>query len=82
MTTSFQLYRGAKIGECLTQSLVELMESDKLSEEVADKILSQFDKTMYSALEKSVTAKAHFKGNLKTYRSVPLYFTLTISMTN
>ncbi|GMH44951.1 hypothetical protein BSKO_12908 [Bryopsis sp. KO-2023] len=70
MNTSFQLYRGAKVGECLMQSLFELMETEKLSEEVADKVLSQFDKSMYLALDTRVGTKAQLRGKLKTYRYI------------
>lgn len=68
MNTSFQVYRGAKVGDCLMQSLFELMESEKLSEEVADKVLSQFDKSMYLALDTKIQAKAQLRGRLRTYR--------------
>lgn len=71
MNTSFQLYRGAKIGDCLYQSLFELIEAGKLSEELADKVLAQFDKSMYHALEEKVVEKrALIKANLKSYRYI------------
>lgn len=71
MNTSFQLYRGAKIGDCLYQSLFELIEAGSLSEELADKVLAQFDKSMYHALEEKVVEKrALIKANLKSYRYI------------
>lgn len=52
------------------QSLFELIETKKLSEEIADKVLSQFDKSMFSAMGDQVHTKAQLRGKLKTYRYI------------
>eukprot|EP00210_Caulerpa_lentillifera_P007574 g7234.t1 len=65
---SQKVYRSSRIGECLRETLFELIQSGKITEEVAEQILLQFDKSMYKALDECVNAKATLKGNLKTYR--------------
>lgn len=63
-----KVYRSSKIGECLRASLFELIESGKITEDVAEKVLSQFDKSTCTALDTLVHTKAFLKGNLRTYR--------------
>lgn len=65
---SQKVYRSSRIGECLRETLFELIQTGKITEDVAQMILLQFDKSMYTALDTKVSAKATIKGNLKTYR--------------
>ncbi|CAD7702167.1 unnamed protein product [Ostreobium quekettii] len=71
MTSSFQLYRGTKIGQSLYHALFDLVEAGKLSEELSEKVLAEFDKSMYHALEERVVEKrAVIKAGLKNYRYI------------
>lgn len=65
---SSKLYRTSKIGECLRESLFDLIDAGKISQEAAEKILLQFDKSTYTALDTKVQCKAQLRGDLKTYR--------------
>ncbi|KAL6762875.1 hypothetical protein V8C86DRAFT_2508170 [Haematococcus lacustris] len=65
---SFELYRQTMMGDCLVEALEEMMAQNKISEELALTITNQFDASMLDALRNHVTARAHIKANLKTYR--------------
>ncbi|XP_062522524.1 transcription initiation factor IIA subunit 2-like [Corticium candelabrum] len=65
---SYQLYRNTTLGNCLQESLDELVQSEQISAPLALQVLLQFDKSMNSALASKVKSKLTFKGNLKTYR--------------
>eukprot|EP00803_Ostreobium_quekettii_P001362 evm.model.scf_1384.4 EVM.evm.TU.scf_1384.4 scf_1384:23537-23917(-) len=71
MTSSFQLYRGTMIGQSLYHALFDLVEAGKLSEELSEKVLAEFDKSMYHALEERVVEKrAVIKAGPKNYRCI------------
>jgi peptide subunit release factor 1 (eRF1) len=61
MSESFvQLYRSALLCDLLTETLEELCEEAKVSEELAQKVLAVFDKSCLEAL----TQRAEAKGQL------------------
>mmetsp|Transcript_18565 Transcript_18565/g.39848 ORF Transcript_18565/g.39848 Transcript_18565/m.39848 type:complete len:120 (+) Transcript_18565:222-581(+) len=65
---TFELYRQTLMGDCLCETLEEMVHSGKITEELAHGVLKQFDASMLEALRDHVTAKALIKANLKTYR--------------
>jgi Transcription initiation factor IIA, gamma subunit, helical domain len=69
MSESFvQLYRSSLICDLLTETLEELCEESKVSEDLAHKVLGVFDKACLEAL----TQRAEAKGQL-TVCNVKLY---------
>ncbi|KAK9823469.1 hypothetical protein WJX72_002954 [[Myrmecia] bisecta] len=73
------LYRESKLGNCLVDSLDELIEQGKLSGELAMKVMAQFDECFIDKLEHKVTAKGTFKGSLDTYRFCDNVWTFIMS---
>ncbi|XP_003615338.3 transcription initiation factor IIA subunit 2 [Medicago truncatula] len=65
---TFELYRRSTIGQCLTDTLDDLVQNGTLSPDHAIKILIQFDKSVTEALETKVKSKVSIKGHLHTYR--------------
>jgi transcription initiation factor TFIIA small subunit len=55
------IYRKTTLGDCLTDTLEELKNNNVLSEELAEKVLAQFDKSFAEALSARVKSKASFK---------------------
>ncbi|EFA79276.1 transcription initiation factor IIA gamma chain [Heterostelium album PN500] len=64
----YELYRRSTIGEALTDTLDELVTNQYISQQLYDKVLLQFDKSINEALADTVKSKASFKGDLHTYR--------------
>ena len=52
----------------MKEALFELIETGKITEEVAQKVLCQFDKSTHNAFDTKVQTKATLRGDLKTYR--------------
>lgn len=65
---TYVLYRNSTIGKCLQESLAEF--GDRISEELKEDILNQFDKSIIEALATKVNTKASFKGTCNTYQFV------------
>lgn len=66
---SYQLYRNTTLGHTLQEALDELMQMQMLSPQLALKVLTQFDKSINSALSTRVRQKVNFKADiLNTYR--------------
>ncbi|KAL6616793.1 hypothetical protein ACP70R_039063 [Stipagrostis hirtigluma subsp. patula] len=61
---TFELYRRSTIGNCLTETLDELVSSGAVSPELAIQVLVQFDKSMTEALETQVKSKVNIKVHL------------------
>lgn len=47
-TNTMSIYRKTTLGDCLTDTLEELKNNNVLSEELAEKVLAQFDKVRSS----------------------------------
>ncbi|WJX73862.1 hypothetical protein P8452_57593 [Trifolium repens] len=58
---TFELYRRSTIGNCLTETLDEMVQNGTLSHELAIQVLVQFDKSMTEALETQVKSKVSIK---------------------
>lgn len=65
---SYQLYRNTTLGNCLQESLDELIQTHQITPSLALQVLLEFDKAMSRALSTNVRNKMTFKGFLKTYR--------------
>jgi len=61
------MYRRSTLGMALTDALDDMVTSGELPPILAMKVLSEFDKSIASAL-KSVNCKVSIKGKLHTYR--------------
>lgn len=57
-----------RIGECLIDTIDELINEGRIEPQLAMKILSNFDKTISDVLAEKVKARLTFKGHLETYR--------------
>jgi len=64
----YELYRGSTIGDCLIDTIDELINEGRIEPQLAMKILSNFDKTISDVLAEKVKARLTFKGHLETYR--------------
>ncbi|KAL6776343.1 TF2A4 [Auxenochlorella protothecoides x Auxenochlorella symbiontica] len=62
------LYRSSSIGESLMGALKLLQDDGKISDVLAMRVIQEFDAAILRALDKRVTAKSSFKGQLDTYR--------------
>ncbi|PNY14472.1 transcription initiation factor IIA subunit 2-like protein [Trifolium pratense] len=62
---TFELYRRSTIGNCLTETLDEMVQNGTLSPELAIQVLVQFDKSMTEALETQVKSKVSIKSYLR-----------------
>eukprot|EP00197_Chlamydomonas_leiostraca_P011276 CAMPEP_0202865256 /NCGR_PEP_ID=MMETSP1391-20130828/5460_1 /ASSEMBLY_ACC=CAM_ASM_000867 /TAXON_ID=1034604 /ORGANISM="Chlamydomonas leiostraca, Strain SAG 11-49" /LENGTH=229 /DNA_ID=CAMNT_0049545069 /DNA_START=134 /DNA_END=823 /DNA_ORIENTATION=+ len=79
---SFELYRQTHMGDCLVEALEELMQAGKVTEELANTIIKQFDASMLDALRNKVQGKATIKANLKTYRYFDNVWQFTLENVN
>lgn len=59
---------GHRIGDCLIDTIDELINDGRIEPQLAMKILSNFDKTISDVLAEKVKARLTFKGHLETYR--------------
>lgn len=59
---------GHRIGDCLIDTIDELINEGRIEPQLAMKILSNFDKTIADVLAEKVKARLTFKGHLETYR--------------
>lgn len=64
----YELYRGSTLGDCLIDTIDELINEGRIEPQLAMKILSNFDKTIAEVLGERVKARLTFKGHLETYR--------------
>lgn len=77
---SYQLYRNTTLGNTLQEALDELMQMKLLTDELAIKVLVQFDKSVNSALNSRVKTKLNFKAEkLNTYRFCDNVWTLMLN---
>jgi transcription initiation factor TFIIA small subunit len=65
-----KLYRTTPVGKALTESLDELLATDRIDEETAMQILNQFDASMFFALRAKARTELKFNGHLDEYRLV------------
>lgn len=77
---SYQLYRNTTLGHTLQEALDELMQMQMLTPNLALRVLSQFDKSINSALSNRVRHKVNFKAELlNTYRFCDNVWTLMLN---
>eukprot|EP00890_Picochlorum_soloecismus_P001258 jgi/Picsp_1/2132/NSC_05597-R1_transcription initiation factor iia gamma chain len=73
------IYRGSKLGDCLVEALQRLIDENKITGDLAQKVLDTFDQSMLQILEKQVTAKGTLKGKLDVYRYLDNIWTFVMS---
>ena len=73
MSGKHPLYRKSTLGCTLEESLLDLIEDKKISENLSKTILEEFDKTVPKNLS-TIKNKMTFKGHCHTYRSVDNVF--------
>eukprot|EP01133_Synstelium_polycarpum_P004299 gene4299-5021_t len=67
----YELYRRSTVGEALTDTLDELVQNQLISQQLYEKVLAQFDKSINEALANTVKTKATFKSRKSSlYRSL------------
>ncbi|KAL0479368.1 transcription initiation factor TFIIA small subunit [Acrasis kona] len=69
MTTPYYtLYRNTKLGSTLEEAIEDLIEADRITDELKQDILSQFDKSISDALAEKATNTASFKGHCMVFK--------------
>lgn len=58
---SFELYRRSTLGQTLTDSLDELIQSEQITPQLAMRVLAQFDRSMTESLALRVRSRAVFE---------------------
>ena len=61
MAMNYELYRRSTLGECLTDSLDELIRGGQITPQLAMKTLLQFDRSMNEVLSTRVTTRLTIK---------------------
>eukprot|EP00041_Stephanoeca_diplocostata_P006701 m.91611 g.91611 ORF g.91611 m.91611 type:complete len:106 (-) comp16501_c0_seq2:322-639(-) len=62
-----ELYRVVSIGSALSDALDELIQSQQLTQELAEKIKMQFDRSLNKVMSTKLKNKASFKAHCKTF---------------
>lgn len=75
---SYQLYRNTTLGNCLQETLDELIQSQQISPSLAIRVLLEFDKAINNALSQRVRNRVTFRGDLNTYRFCDNVWTLLV----
>ncbi|XP_071942099.1 transcription initiation factor IIA subunit 2-like [Antedon mediterranea] len=65
---NYQLYRTTTLGNCLNESLDELIQSQHITPQLALTVLQKFDRAINISLGNKTKSKVSFKGHLNTYR--------------
>jgi transcription initiation factor TFIIA small subunit len=65
---NYQLYRRTTLGECLVDSLDDLIKTNQITPQLAMRVLLQFDKSINESLERKLKSKATLKGQHADYR--------------
>lgn len=73
------IYRQSKLGDSLVEALDVMIKDEKITPDLAFKVLGEFDSAMVNALATKVTARATFKGHLDTYRFCDNVWTFVLS---
>lgn len=71
---SYELYRHTTLGVCLQDALDEMIGTQQINPQLALRVLKQFDKSVGKALSSRVRTRYNFKGRLKTYRWLKMYY--------
>jgi len=69
------MYRQSGLCQSLQDALEELEDENLLSEEMSDRILAQFDRSLATAFEQRVKGRYRIVGDLKTYRRCDGFWT-------
>ncbi|KAK9839637.1 hypothetical protein WJX81_002206 [Elliptochloris bilobata] len=77
-----QLYRQSRLGDSLVEALDVLVEAEKITPELAMKVLAEFDASFLKALQSKVRARTTFRGQLDTYRFCDNVWTFIMSDTS
>lgn len=76
---NYQLYRETTLGQTLQDSLDELLSSGKINNNLAARVMHEFDKAISVALENKVKNRVTIKCNrLRTYRFCDNVWTLLL----
>lgn len=73
------IYRQSKLGDSLVEALDVMITQEKITPDLAYKVLGEFDSAMVNALATKVNARATFKGHLDTYRFCDNVWTFVLS---
>ena len=76
---SRQMYRRTTLGLALQDSLDQLIQSQKMTEEQAQQILLRFDQDMSAALAHRLGNRMTIRGNIGSYRLVESVWTLILN---
>eukprot|EP01126_Amoeba_proteus_P064452 TRINITY_DN9030_c0_g1_i1.p1 TRINITY_DN9030_c0_g1~~TRINITY_DN9030_c0_g1_i1.p1 ORF type:complete len:121 (+),score=30.05 TRINITY_DN9030_c0_g1_i1:51-365(+) len=71
-------YRKTTLGIALSEGLDEMIRQEQISEQLATKVLAQFDQSFYSAFEKVPQQQVKFKYKMKLYRFCDFVWTFVL----
>lgn len=74
----YQHYRASSIGDALIETLNDMVTSNRVSGELAMKVLTHFDCAIAEALESDATATIKMEGHMDTYNRVDDVFTFLL----
>eukprot|EP00457_Paulinella_chromatophora_P010325 gb/GEZN01010424.1/.p1 GENE.gb/GEZN01010424.1/~~gb/GEZN01010424.1/.p1 ORF type:complete len:109 (+),score=17.87 gb/GEZN01010424.1/:128-454(+) len=73
-----QAYRGCTLGKTLKEALEVMKAQGDFSDELCEKVMTQFDQSMNEVLENHTTTVLRLRGDLHTYRNVDGTWTLVV----
>eukprot|EP00123_Amoebidium_parasiticum_P019404 comp25074_c0_seq1/m.46945 comp25074_c0_seq1/g.46945 ORF comp25074_c0_seq1/g.46945 comp25074_c0_seq1/m.46945 type:complete len:115 (-) comp25074_c0_seq1:542-886(-) len=79
---NYALYRKTTLGQSLSDSLDELIQTQQLNPQLAMKVLLQFDRSINTLLATRARTKTNFKGSLHTYRFCDNVWTFILQNAN
>ncbi|KAL0490737.1 transcription initiation factor IIA subunit TFIIA2 [Acrasis kona] len=69
-TNSYQIYRKTVLGLCLKRATDRLVAKNKISNQLKDEVLAQFDKSINEALTNQIKTKLKITGTVDHYRYI------------
>lgn len=75
--SNWEGYRQSKLGDCLVETLDSLISQDKITPELALRVLEEFDSCVLKHL-RSLAIKVQIRGDLHTYRSYDDVYNLIV----
>ncbi|RNA09918.1 transcription initiation factor IIA subunit 2 [Brachionus plicatilis] len=73
---NYEVYRNTTLGNTLQECLDEMIQTNQITERLANRVLKEFDKSVNNALATRVKTRYTFKGTLGTYRFCDNVWTL------
>ncbi|CAF0805297.1 unnamed protein product [Brachionus calyciflorus] len=73
---NYEVYRNTTLGNTLQECLDDMIQTNQITERLANRVLKEFDKSINTTLATRVKTRYNFKGTLSTYRFCDNVWTL------